>query len=336
MKITILAILQMDLEINSRIIEIESEKQILIKNIVNLSSINSADLIEILESLIKVKKNVNILRINSFTMKVFNERSFGKSRKSILVWYIVDEDDKMKHIKIRNINLMNNYMKIGVITLKLEESVAKMVSVTGKEQRLVTSQILDESAKTLGAHKKLLKNNLSSVVIVQLDNELISGIAGLTVQLNRLSIPFVVTKNSYQKLVTWLLLTEKQLKNIEPDKSKIVDNKISSSKNWAYTLEGTEMIIDNGMVTYFKVSDDKDKKKTTQLKEEAKNLVEKIIRLLNKIFKNIYDYLNSLIVMVKKLVFGNNDDKLDMNKKTNNKKKNKPIINKKTKKNIPK
>lgn len=275
----------MEISINSNTIEIDNQYSMLVKYIVNLSSMNSNYLKRMLGSMMDVNKNIILMRITGPALKVSLYEKPSTIRRPTAVWYVVDSDDRLADIKIRNMNIYNNYTKAGKIILKLETSNITKINITGKEQRIVTAQVLNDSVKKLGCMKRIGTENVASLNIVKLKCKSVNSIAGLTIMANKEELPFVVTENNYQKFKSWILLKKEEIKDIiQIDRKAPKD--VVKGHDWALCVEGTQYIATERNVTEFELrkTEHKDGTNLSDFLNIFKEIIIKIQIALNYLY----------------------------------------------------
>lgn len=292
----------MEVKIKSDTVSVDTSKMITIKNIVNLSSMQTSYLKTMLNQLTGSSKQFHVMKIIALVMYIDSERK-NRVVKPTAVWFVVDEDDKLNDIKIRNISRINNYVKVGKIVLIKEESKVMKISMTGKELRLTTYQVMTETAKQLGCHKKLkMDGKVKEVNIVQLQNKLLGSIAGITLMLNRLELPFTISRNGFEKFASWAVLKPEDLNKVKEGKY-VGDDKKLQDPSWMYTIEGTQYIITENKVRTFSTGVEQEEiaNDGTESQKKAQDITEILKDILLTVCKKMIETINKVVQKIEEL-----------------------------------
>lgn len=158
-------------------------------------------------------------------------------KKYIKALFVVDEDDKNADIKIRNIIRRSKYDRVGKMIYRLEKSKFKTTKLNGQKRRYVNHHHSMSTVKLLQA-KPFSPDHLENIVeatIVRTYDDCAGSIAGLTVTLNKYSIPFEIenAKIVYQEgwLTTKKDITKSSLSCVY---RSLIDTLPENDKYWKY------------------------------------------------------------------------------------------------------
>lgn len=263
------------IELKSDTKEIDILAQVSIKRIVNISSAPTKFVIDTLQEVMKNNKQIVVCRIVPNIMITEDMKLVSLSRKTP-VWYVTDMDDINRNIKIRNINKVNGYIKIGMIEFAKEPSLTGDQRITGKETRVISSQTLRDTSRRLGCNRTINLVESNALNIVRIKTTVLDHIAGLTVMANKYNLPFVITENEYDKIPSWTMIKMTDYENINVDNSVVPD--FSKDKMWCYTVEGTQYVTTERKIRKFSTIKKMDTEEKIEMK--MKGAIESIFDLM--------------------------------------------------------
>jgi hypothetical protein len=161
---------------------------------VNLSSAPTDEVNRTIAAHKSTDLDIKMMSLHGKTHYNYLTETLIVSQKRIPVLFVIDEDDKNADIKIRNVCRMAKYSCVGKMIYMLEKSKHRPTLDQGTLKRFANHHHTIDTMKLLSAkplNLEQLDNTVESFIMKTYD-DCAGSIAGLTVALNRLKIPFEV------------------------------------------------------------------------------------------------------------------------------------------------
>jgi hypothetical protein len=226
--------------------------------VVNLSSGPSDWLTNKISQFMGIESKLSLLHINRHNTMTNESGLIIPMNNTTSAWFIVDEDDELYNIKIRNISILQNIKARGIIILPVCPS-SKRTMVESGIVTLVSAQMDKPTCKLLGARQflNLEEDLITSAIILKPQVKLLSSIAGLTCVLKDHDLPYDIKRCIVAQRKSWLLLKPFELKQIHAiNHSSIVDKVVQGDKRWVYKCGYTDIINTNKGPKTFMLNED--------------------------------------------------------------------------------
>lgn len=272
------------------------------KYILNLTSASDDYITSRFASVFNMSRKPSVMPIILRNNYDIVNMTFRKPTNQLMVDFIVDEDDTTADIKIRNICAMNRFLPRTKGVYSLCESTSNDLNRKGLEIRVGSRQMSERLKLLLGVGALSASKDVSSYVIVKINNQIEGSIAALTQQINDLGIPFMVEEHNSIPKPSWLLMPINTMKSIILDADKIKSHKqdeIKEKNDWSRRT-GCSCYIETSIGLADLETDMITKKQLEQKgkSQETKRTIDILLEGLLQVLTNIIDWVSKYLLIM--------------------------------------
>lgn len=293
--------------------------------VVNLSSCPKQFINVMLTRIPQMPDSVTYLPVTPNIMfSTVNNAVISKMKRTTIL-IVADSDDYLMDIKIYNLKKFSNYITIGRIIFSLEKSDGTALEKRGTMRTICNHHHRDKDIIALGCNNANIEDatQLLMVTIIKTQNCVVNSVAGLTVAMKYLKVPFMVEHRQVTIYKSWLWMKPTWKMTIDdldkynntcmdPPSSKVHWTSLMGYTEYVTTEKGPKRIRD-------KIEDEN---WLNKILKQIKNLVLLLLKgdeqTYAKIKQTILQYFKRILDVFK----GHNSDKTKTkNKNKNNKRK---------------
>lgn len=174
--------------------------------VVNLSSAPREEVARTLSTQAGGSLDYQFIDLHGKTCFIHELNTTSYHKKHVKVLFVVDDDDRNADIKIRNIIRRSKYERVGKMVYCLEKSKFRPENLNGLKRRYANHHHSMSTVKLLQA-KPFCPGHLENIVestVVSTHDDCAGSIAGLTVTLNRYSVPFEIENARIEYQEGWI------------------------------------------------------------------------------------------------------------------------------------
>lgn len=212
----------------------------LIKTIINLSSCPKNFLPLIMLRLPTLPAGITYKQIIPTMMYNTQTKQFIKQQNRGVAIAVMDEDNKNNDLILRSLKEYTNILIVERIMLKKEKSRTTVASRIGATRYMCNHHHTEEIIAALACTNMPIENTdgIMMINVIQTPGSYLSGVAGLTLYLNHMKLPFVIEQRQTLLADTWLLMTQAKLtRDYDIADVNTVDyNTMKTKKNWSMLM----------------------------------------------------------------------------------------------------
>ena len=285
-------------------------RPVFLKGVINLTSAPDTYITERLNGLGKPFCDTKILNlIPRITHDKISGRIDIATKRNKLVCYCVDVDDRSKNVKIRNINLMNGYVKAVILEFQKPDKNGISDSTAGSIVNIATRHfsMLQMGHYSVGFVPDFVKKNIMNVRIIKPTSVIFGSSAALEQMLQNRGIYYEIAEVAFKDSRSWMLMSITDLKNTTLDNLEVItEGTLNLEKDWRKkTCFSDRLMTENTMYSLVRYRR-KQNKQPSKLQIDSDLLhdteLNQLLNSFNSVFNNLISMLNRIIGFITRLL----------------------------------